>query len=276
MEVRFDTENGLELFPDSLYTLCDKRGVIGFDELLRRAKVYFISIGANVDHLLVDEFQDIGSLEYEFLRALDAQNCLFVGDDFQAIYSFKGGNVKIFLSLIEDPAFTAFYLTNNYRNGTEILKIADIVISQVSDKINKDVTPISTEAGKVSIETKGSLTKILRSNIAPTSETQFRDWFILCRTNKEVFTVTAECERMGIPTICFKREGMSYAEVSNILRQNKVKVLTVHVSKGLESKNVILYGNFPITVPSYRKNEDERKVMYVGITRAKENLIILN
>ena len=44
----------------------------------------------------------------------------------------------------------------------------------------------------------------------------------------------------------------------------------------VKNKNVILYGNFPIRQKTYLKNSEERKVMYVGITRAKDNLIILN
>ena len=48
------------------------------------------------------------------------------------------------------------------------------------------------------------------------------------------------------------------------------------MSKGLEAENVVLFGSFPLICPSYRLNEEERKVMYVGMTRAKDNLIILN
>ena len=57
---------------------------------------------------------------------------------------------------------------------------------------------------------------------------------------------------------------------------NSVKLMTVHTSKGLEAPNVILYGNFPVNTPRYRNNPEERKVMYVGITRAKDNLVLLN
>lgn len=60
------------------------------------------------------------------------------------------------------------------------------------------------------------------------------------------------------------------------MNENTVKILTVHTSKGLENKNVILYGNFPIKPKPYLRNSDERKVLYVGITRAMDKVIILN
>jgi DNA helicase-2/ATP-dependent DNA helicase PcrA len=71
-------------------------------------------------------------------------------------------------------------------------------------------------------------------------------------------------------------DGMSLADLKTAMGKNRVKVLTVHVSKGLEAKNVILYGRFPVVVPSYQIDEEERRVMYVGVTRAQDRLIVLN
>ena len=52
---------------------------------------------------------------------------------------------------------------------------------------------------------------------------------------------------------------------------------TLPIRKGLENKNVLIYGNFPIEIPKYRTvNSEERKVLYVAITRAMDKLIILN
>ena len=83
-------------------------------------------------------------------------------------------------------------------------------------------------------------------------------------------------EDIGLPYVTFKREGMSLADIREKMAMNKVKLLTVHVSKGLEADNVLMYGNFPIVCPKYRISEEERKVMYVGITRARKRLCILN
>lgn len=261
-------------YPESIYTLCEENGVISFDELLKRANEYFRSIGARVDHLLVDEFQDVGNLEFGFIESLNAENNFFVGDDYQSLYAFKGGNVKLFMHLVEDSNFEVYYLTKNYRNCKAVLDTAETVINQVMDKIPKEVDPVRDVEGKVEVMSKMLLPDVLRQEFYNSDD--YKDWFILTRTNRDLFKVANLCSSFGIPTITFKREGLTLSELRNKINKNAIKVLTVHTSKGLESKNVILYGDFPLHTRSWVRNEDERKVMYVGVTRAEDKLIILN
>ena len=260
-------------FPESIKTLCKKRNVITFDQLLRMATDYFNSINATIGHVLVDELQDVGTLEFNFIESLQADNYFLVGDDWQSIYSFKGGNVNIFLKLIEDGMFNVYYLTNNYRNSQQVLEMSQQIISQVTKKIDKVITPVYNSEGNVTVMSKTKLPEVLRQI---SREENYKDWFLLVRTNKELYELAEKCAEYEVPYTTFKREGMSLSELRQRMNMNKVKVLTVHVSKGLEAKNVLLYGNFPIVCPNYRKDEEERKVMYVGVTRAIDNLYILN
>lgn len=264
--------NGFTEFPESIKTLCKQRNIITFDELLKKAKNYFDSIGAHIEHVLVDEYQDVGTLENNFIMSLRANNYFFVGDDWQSLYGFKGGNVNIFLRLAEDKNFTVIYLTKNYRNSNKIIETATIVINQVKNKINKDIECISNTKGSVIFKPKKTLKTVLEFI---KQKTNLNDYFILARTNRDVFLIKNLCDSIDLPNCTFKREGMTLEELNELMKSNTVKILTVHSSKGLEAKNVILYGNFPLTVPDYLLNEDERKVMYVGITRAKENLCIM-
>lgn len=273
-DIEYEIETvGATQFPESIDTLCKKHGVITFDELLRKAEAYFRQINAQIEHVLVDEFQDVGTLEFSFIESLQAENYFLVGDDFQSIFGFKGGNVRIFMKLIEDGIFHVFYLTNNYRNSRAVLEIADTVISQVYNKIDKTIVPISDKEGSVQILSKRTLPTVLK---AIKDDGNYKDYFILVRTNKDIFKLQDMCEDLELPFTTFKRDGMSLADLKRHMDSNRVKILTVHVSKGLEVKNVLLYGNFPVQCPNYMRDEEERKVMYVGITRAKENLIIMN
>ncbi len=260
-------------YPETIETLCAARKVITFDELLRKAERYFRSIDAQIEHVLVDEFQDVGMLEFQFIEALQADNYFFVGDDWQSIYGFKGGNVNIFKKLVADGIFSVYYLNNNYRNGRQILDVAETVINQVTGKIDKAIVQMCDEEGEVTIDTKKNIDKYLR---AMKDSKEYKSTFILTRSNKELYEVADMMEDIGLPYVTFKREGMSLADIREKMAMNKVKLLTVHVSKGLEADNVLMYGNFPIVCPKYRIIEEERKVMYVGITRARKRLCILN
>lgn len=260
-------------YPESIDTLCKENNVITFDDLIVKANDYFTSIGASVEHLLVDEFQDIGPLEFKFFVGLHPINTFFCGDDFQSIYSFKGGAVDIFMSLANNPDFHCYYLTNNYRNGSAIIDFASQIIDQVNIKIPKEITPCRDFEGEYIVDTKLHLGYYLQQIL---DKGDFKDWFILTRTNKELFDLMVTCDSFGIPNVTFKREGMSMNQIQSLLASDKVKILTVHTSKGLESPNVLLFGNFPVQTPSYIRNEEERKVMYVGITRAENKVIVLN
>ena len=260
-------------YPENLQDICAKQDIITFDELIVECTTYFKKIGGSIEYLLVDEFQDIGMSEYEFIMALNADNNFFVGDDWQAIYGFKGGDVRIFLNLMEDPKWTSYYLSANYRNATNILDVAKTVIMQADNIMDKNVYATRSETGEVIVDTKNKLSNYLRKI---RKDKNYKDWFILVRVNKDIYEISQQLESLDIPYVTFKQGGTSNEELDSLMNEDAVKILTVHTSKGLENKNVILYGNFPIKQRPYLKNSEERKVMYVGCTRAEDKLIILN
>lgn len=260
-------------FQENMGILCERANVITFDELIIRSTEYFKSIGATIEHVLVDEFQDVGNLEFNFVVGLNAVNYFFVGDDFQSIYGFKGSNVNIFMHLVRSGQFTVYFLVKNYRNSKSILEVADRVIHQVSNRIPKGYEQLHDNEGKVYVAPKakvGDCIAYLKSR------GNYGKWFILTRSNKELFDLVRKCREMKVPFVTFKREGLTMNELRGMMNSNRVKILTVHTSKGLEADNVILYGRFPIVCPSYSLNEEERRVMYVGITRARNELYIFN
>lgn len=262
-------------YPVTIKDLCEKYNVITFDELLKMATKYFEETNSEIEHLLIDEFQDIGTLEYNFFNSLKAKNEFYVGDDWQSIYGFKGGNVNIMLNLANNGEFKVLPITTNYRNSREVLDLATKVINQVNNKIFKKVIiPENREEGEVFIGNKKQLNDVIENVIK--HEENLKDWFILVRTNKELLEVQDALHEAKVRNTSFRREGLTLTDLNNLMNYNSVKVLTVHTSKGLEAKNVVLYGNFPVTAPKYRNNQEERKVMYVGVTRAKETLVVLN
>jgi len=134
---------------------CQREGAVDFAELLLRA---FELLSRNAllrehyqerfRHILVDEFQDTSSLQYEWLKLLKGPDCaLFaVGDDDQSIYAFRGANVGNMQQLMRDFAIRQpIKLTRNYRSLTTILDAANAVISNNQGRIGKDLW---TDAGE--------------------------------------------------------------------------------------------------------------------------------
>lgn len=264
-------------YPETVATLCRKQKVITFDELLKKATVYFQNTNSFPEYVLVDEFQDVGDLEYKFVMSLNAKNYFFVGDDYQSIYGWKGGNVEIFKTLCKHSDWTSYKLESNYRCGKIILDLAEKVVEQVPSRIAKKVIAKSQITGQFAVDTKHKLGSVLGIIANKSNPGRLKEWFILVRKNADLAIILSELERRKIPALTFKREGMSLAEMKTMMSMDAVKVLTVHTAKGLESKNVLVYGEgFKIKRPDWMKNDEETRIMYVAITRAKENLIILN
>jgi len=89
--------------------------------------------------LLVDEYQDTNDLQEELTKLLLRDGKLFcVGDDWQAVYSFRGSNVNHFLSFQDkyDDA-RIFRLEQNFRSADEIVQVANDLIGYNEHKMEK-------------------------------------------------------------------------------------------------------------------------------------------
>ncbi len=91
-------------------------------------------------YILVDEYQDTNNIQDELTRLLlgDHGNLFCVGDDWQAVYGFRGSNVNHFLEFSRkyDNA-KIFKLERNYRSADEIVQTANRMIDFNADKMEK-------------------------------------------------------------------------------------------------------------------------------------------
>ena len=258
-------------------SLRKERGIITFDELLDRTREYFATLDTDVQHVMLDEAQDVGLREYQFVSGLDSKNTFIVGDDWQNIYSWKGADVSIFKNIAEDPNVTVYKMENNYRSAESVVAFSRSIIKQVPDRIEKKVNVVSDLKGSVKVDSKYKVDEYLKEIAKKPDE--FNDWFVLCRTNTDVYTIANKLREMHVPVDTFKRSNLTKEEMELRMALPTVKVITVHTAKGLENKNVLVYGNFPLKLASWQKsksNFEERRVFYVAASRAEENLIVLN
>ncbi|EJD6475255.1 MULTISPECIES: DNA helicase Rep [Providencia] len=85
-----------------------------------------------IRYLLVDEYQDTNTSQYQLVKLLVGQRARFtvVGDDDQSIYSWRGARPQNLVLLNQDfPKLNVIKLEQNYRSSERILKAANILIA---------------------------------------------------------------------------------------------------------------------------------------------------
>lgn len=245
-----------------------------FDSLFREVKRYLDTIYIpSIDHLLIDEFQDVAPQEYEFIKDILKPKHLFaVGDPRQMIYGFKGSSKEVFDELYNAPDTKIFELTENYRCRSGILKVAQQAIRDLDEAAITEVVPM--RKGMADITTMpfdiSAVARMLKER------GDYKDWFVLARSNRLVEEIGREFDHQGVPYVNFRQAEKTTEEIHQLMNENVVKLLTIHSAKGLESKNVVLFENFlGNNRYSQEARDEERRIRYVGITRAEDKLVLV-
>jgi len=232
------------------------------------------------EYILVDEFQDVNNLQVEFIKLLlTEKNQLFcVGDDWQSIYGFRGSNVDYIINFQEHfQNAETIKLSLNYRSTENIVSASNEVIKYNKFKVEKDLKSIKKSNSKIHIYAGKNEAENIEyvvdqvNNLQKEKGYKKEDILFLYRRSK---MYRSYFER-------FKQEGIF------------VSGKTIHASKGLEAKAVFILGltegngGFPdiwmedriyqvIKVSNHDLLlEEERRLFYVAITRAKDDLFLI-
>lgn len=235
-----------------------------FDRLFKRIKHNPDCIKP-VDHLLLDESQDSNEDHFEFLLDMvKPKNYIIMGDHKQSIYRWNGAFPEYLINLSKQPDVTTYQLDENYRNASSILTYAKNIIMVAGYDYRDTSTPMRGVAGKVVPDIEYNPQAIART--FSQMKDGYGEWFILARTNAQIDEIASALQRLGVPYDTFKRAQLDNQELNKKMKENTVKVLTIHTAKGLEANNVIVVG-------AKFYNLEERCISYVAATRARNLLI---
>lgn len=230
-------------------------------------------------YILVDEFQDVNNLQVELIKlTIKPSTQLFcVGDDWQSIYGFRGSNVEYIINF--EKYFSnaqLIKLNQNYRSERNIVEASNEVIKYNKYKIEKDISATKDTQQKIIIQHGNNEEDNVRYCLEKVEELLEEgyakdDILFLYRRNNMFFKYREE------------------------FKQHKFYVngKTIHASKGLEAKVVFIVGltdgkgGFPDvwledrlfqiikTADFNLLLEEERRLFYVALTRAKEKLYLI-
>ena len=172
-----------------------EEGVVGFADMLERVQQR--SLLPAVDHLVIDEFQDITTLQYgvydEWKPHMDS--VLIAGDDDQVVYAWQGADPNL---LLDEDVDDDVVLPNSYRLPSRILNVVNTQISHIEKRQEKDLKP-RKEGGSVEAVRSPSVLDLVR-NVRMTME-EDDDGSIMClfRARYQMFQFMDEFIGEGIP-----------------------------------------------------------------------------
>lgn len=160
-------------------------------------------------YIMVDEFQDTSLIQYQFLHELAQlhHNICVVGDDDQSIYSWRGANFQNISNFERDfPERLEIKLEQNYRSTGSILKAANAIISNNSNRKSKELwTQQKQQETAVQLrffqgdeqETEFICTSI--KTLRTLHDYSYQDFGILVRTNSLMRNIEEAMLRNHIP-----------------------------------------------------------------------------
>ena len=171
-----------------------ENGVVGFADMLER--VANRSLVPNVDYLVIDEFQDITTLQYSVYQEWrpHLERVLIAGDDDQVVYAWQGADPDLLLdTTVEEDVV----LPNSYRLPSQILNVVSAEIRHISKRQEKDLNP-RKEGGEVEAIESPSMLELAR-NVQHTVDKNEGDLMILFRARYQMFQFIDEFIDKGIP-----------------------------------------------------------------------------
>ncbi len=160
-------------------------------------------------YILIDEYQDTNAVQYQFTKLLAAKwrNLCVVGDDYQAIYSWRGANFRNILDFERDyPDAYVVKLEQNYRSTKIILEGASAVIAKNVNRTDKKLwtdnhqgAPITLYQALNEIDEAEFIAHEIKSLARSGHYEGYQSMAILYRTNAQSRMIEEVFLKMRIP-----------------------------------------------------------------------------
>jgi DNA helicase II / ATP-dependent DNA helicase PcrA len=206
-----------------------KNRVLDFDDLLlywhvmMQNQALAQNLSKNFDHVLVDEYQDTSTLQGEVVQALkpDGKGVTVVGDDAQAIYSFRAAAVENILGFADryKPKAEIVVLAQNYRSTQQVLDAANALMSEGARQHRKTLLGTRQSPAKpfyVAMDDVQAQAEYIAGKILQTREIggSLRRHAILFRSSHHSDVLEVELTRRDIPFV--KYGGLKFLEAAHV------------------------------------------------------------
>jgi len=216
-----------------------------------------------IEYIFFDEYQDVNPIQNYILSYFNNKsNIMVVGDDSQAIYSFRGSNVSYIWEFENkfktDKPVKKYLLETNYRSTKRIISFFQDVISNNTKQFKKNVISHSEKKGLkpqiMSFQKEHEQYKWVTESIVKKYQSgiPLSDMVVLARTNRSLGGIEMELIKFKLPIV--KSLGTALLNKSHIkdfiaflivLTNNKSllhwkRILALHKNIGVQKANYII------------------------------------
>lgn len=207
-----------------------------------------------LQYIMVDEYQDSSRIEEELIKYISNRhrNLFVVGDPDQAIYSFKGGDIDVFLDFGKTFDMSHdLLLTENYRSTSNIVNLSNELVRKNINRIDKasipkremGFKPIHYHCKKDAQEMAYIVDKI--KEIIDSKKYSYRDIAVILRTHRSKKPIEQAFVKAGYP--------YTIADGLKFYAKNEIKIALAYIKMLLKSDNK--YFALTVNLPSRRVGE---------------------
>ncbi len=219
-------------------------------------------------------------------------NLFAVGDPRQSIFGWRGSDVNYIVDFGKSHKdVEIIHLMKNYRSAREIVEFMNHSIRKMGLPDLEHHNEFSDVKIRIlDFENEGAEREFVIENIV-NSDMSDKEIFVLARTNRQLMELSQLMKARGIGHVMRSDDQVNGGrlKIEGRRKVGNITLATVHAIKGLEAKKVFVIGaneqNFPckasdhpaieiVKIDDYNKEEEERRLFYVAISRAKEILYV--
>jgi DNA helicase-2/ATP-dependent DNA helicase PcrA len=225
-------------------------------------------VGLQLDHVVVDEAQDVSPFQIALLRScMHEPSMTILGDLAQGIHSYKGVQRWEEISALFEPEQTAYHeLKQSYRSTLEIIEFANTLLPYTETGL-PPAQPVFRSGDPVNfirIEQPQDRVRYIARSIEESRVNGMNTFAVIGRTEEDCARLYAEFQAHELEVHLLQEGQSAY--------KGGTSIVPVHLSKGLEFDAVILMDVDP---SRYTRSPHDAKLLYVGCTRALHRLTLM-
>ncbi|MCK9473503.1 RecB-like helicase [Sulfurimonas sp.] len=243
--------------------------------LLDDSEFLYFRLDAQIEHMLLDEFQDTSILQYEILKPLineitsgkgifDNGSFFFVGDVKQSIYRFRGGVSALFGSVQEQNGTHVEKLLTNYRSQKEVVEFVNEVFKDKIKNYTPQLVREDAKSGYVEvIQNEEPLQEVITQVKRLISlDADINEIAVLCATNGDGQEIEQALRAQNIEVVT--------ETTTKLINQKSIRAILEYLKYQYFGEDIYMYNFFALI------SQEARSIKRVDFNRVKILDIVKN